>query len=161
MSDTFNTDIFLWKYNVNVPPLTQDFHFQIFNQQLRSSTVFLSDQKALFCSCMRNLHTKQHVKSHIYCFFIIKQQFWTVLGRNKPVKEMFTFLFSIVQDGRTFPLTLFSALIILVQHNNPCLILQKKYCVVNIRAKTKASVLERIPRICVCVKPDGQGIVVT
>lgn len=37
---------------------------------------------------------------------------------------------------------------------------RKKHCVVNIRAKTKASVLERIPRIRVCVKPDGQGIVV-
>lgn len=47
-----------------------------------------------------------------------------------------------------------------MEHNNQCLIFQKTHYVVNITAKTMASVLERIPRIRVYVKQDGQGIIV-
>lgn len=49
---------------------------------------------ALFCPCMRNLNTKQHVKPHVYCFLSFDnfwQQFWSEFDMKKPVQEMFTF----------------------------------------------------------------------
>lgn len=42
----------------------------------------------MFCSCMHNEHTKQHVKPHDYCFSIFWQQVWSVSNRNKLVQEM-------------------------------------------------------------------------
>lgn len=53
---------------------------------------------------MHNLHAKQHVEFHIYCFCIFWHHFWLVLGRKKPAQEMFTFVSSNVQDCRTAPL---------------------------------------------------------
>lgn len=50
---------------------------------------------------MHNLHTKQQKEYHIYSFYIVWQQFWPVSGRQKPVKEMLTFLSLNVQDGCT------------------------------------------------------------
>lgn len=52
---------------------------------------FSSTKKYIFrfigenCPCTRNLHTKQHVNPHYYCYFIFRQHLYSVLGRNKPV----------------------------------------------------------------------------
>lgn len=61
-------------------------------------------KRAWYCTFVRNLPTKQHVKPDIYWFFIFQQQFCSLFRRNKPVKEYLTFLFSNfsnVHDGRT------------------------------------------------------------
>lgn len=39
-----------------------------------------------------------------YFFFRCLQRFWSVSDRGEPVKEVFTFVFSNIQDDCTFPL---------------------------------------------------------
>lgn len=39
---------------------------------------------SFLCTCVRNLNAKQHVTTHIYCFFLIFwQQIWTCLAKHK------------------------------------------------------------------------------
>lgn len=45
---------------------------------------------SLFCSCIHNFYTKQHLEPHIYCF-ICWEQFWFFFNKNKSVQKMFTF----------------------------------------------------------------------
>lgn len=52
---------------------------------------------------MCNLHRKQHVERHVYCFLILWQQFWPVRGRNKPVYYIFTFLFCQMYNMEAHP----------------------------------------------------------
>lgn len=78
---------------------TQIISFHIFSDflylQLKSAAAqFEVIINALFCPCMRNLNTKQHVKPHVYCFLSFDnfwQQFWSEFDMKKPVQEMFTF----------------------------------------------------------------------
>lgn len=106
----------------NIQPFSQQMDTNKLLSYFSDISIFKIGMQAVqFYSCskwfkkalLRNLHTKQHVKSYMYCLFIIFwQQFWPVFGIDKSVQEMFTFCFKCVQelDDRT-PL--------LNKHTNP------------------------------------------
>lgn len=54
---------------------------------LRCFTAVLVIKNVLLGSCMRNLHTTQNVKPHIYCFFLFFDkrlgQFWAEIRQFK------------------------------------------------------------------------------
>ena len=82
--------------------------FQIFkilmiSLQLGSSKEVLSNEKGIIMYWSRNMHEKQHVKPHIYCFVIFCKQFGYVFGTNVIVQEMLTLWSTCVQDGRAPP----------------------------------------------------------
>lgn len=77
-----------------------------------SSCRLLKRHCSLFCSCIHNFYTKQHLEPHIYWVFYLLGTV-LVLFSQKQVssKNVYIFLSSNVQDGCTSPIRLNSIVI--------------------------------------------------
>lgn len=67
---------------------------------------------SLFCSCIHNFYTKQHLEPHIYwVFYLLGTVLVLFLQKQVSSKNVYIFLSSNVQDGCTSPIRLNSIVI--------------------------------------------------